>query len=331
MDEVAPVPFLPPEGVDAAYAVFPKARRTVATDGTTLAWTLLPAADGVAPRTPVVTASGWSCSDAYWAHIAPALTALGHPVLLMDTRGHGASGLPRHPGRGARDLRPEDIAIARIADDLWEVADAAGIDEAVLMGHSMGVQVTLEAARRAPGRVAGLVLIAGSYENPLKTFWGLPVADVAFPFAKLAAASTPAPLLRLAMQPARLTAFGAWAAKVARATGPKARPTDMAPYLLHIAAADMAVMIRLIDAMRRHSSAGHLRKVRAPTLILAAERDTFTPPRCSRHMFERIPTAEIQWFADAGHTLPIEEPEAIVDHIDEWYGRRVAPEAVASR
>jgi pimeloyl-ACP methyl ester carboxylesterase len=324
---VTPLPFLPPEGADAAYAVFAKDRRTVTTDGTTLAWTLLPAEVGVAPRTPVVAANGWSCSDAYWAHIAPLLTARGHPVLLVDTRGHGASGLPRLPGRGARDLRTEDIAIGRIAADLWEVADAAGIDEAIVMGHSMGVQVTLEADRRTPGRAAGLVLIAGSYENPLKTFWGLPIADMAFPFAKLAATSTPAPIMKLAMQPAKLTAFGAWAAKMARATGPKAQAQDMAPYLLHIASTDMAVMIRLIDAMRKHSAADHLRKVTAPTLILAAGHDTFTPPRCSRQMFERIPTAEIQWFDDAGHTLPIEEPDAIAAHIDEWYERRVAPDA----
>lgn len=325
MDTTAALAYLPADGIDAAYAVFPKEQRTVVDDGTTLAWTLLPSTGTGPERTPVVTVSGWSCSDAYWAHIAPALQALGHPVLVLDTRGHGASGLPRHPGRGARDLRTEDISIARIAADVWQVATTAGIDRAVLMGHSMGVQVVLEADRLAPERTAGMVLIAGSYENPLKTFWGLPVADMAFPFAKVAAATTPAPILKAVMQPARLTALGAWAAKVARATGPKAQATDMAPYLLHIASTDMAVMVRLIDAMRRHSAADHLRQVVAPTLILAAGRDTFTPPRCSQHMFERIPTAEIQWFEDAGHTLPIEEPEAIVEHVDEWYGRRVAP------
>jgi pimeloyl-ACP methyl ester carboxylesterase len=44
-------------------------------------------------------------------------------------------------------------------------------------------------------------------------------------------------------------------------------------------------------------------------------------------MFERIPTAEIHWFPDAGHTLPIEEPEAVVDAIEEWRRRRVASPA----
>jgi pimeloyl-ACP methyl ester carboxylesterase len=305
--------------------VFEKDRRTTTTDGTTLAWTLLEPSDDVERRLSVVTASGWSCSDAYWAFIAPALVAIGHPVLVLDARGHGASGLPRHPGYGARGLRTEDVAIDRIATDLVEVATDAGLDRFVLMGHSMGVQVALEVDRLAPDRVAGLVLIAGSYENPMRTFFGMPVLDVAFPVLEAAATTLPPPLLRLAMQPARITAFGAWAAKQARATGPKTRHEDIAPYLRHIAAADVAVMVRTAGAMRRHSAAAHLRHIERPTLILAADHDTFTPPRCSRRMFERIPTAEIQWFPHTGHTLPIEEPEAIVDHVDEWYGRRVHP------
>lgn len=318
-------PHLPPPGNDASYAVFPKDRRTTTTDGTTLAWTLLDPPAGVERRLPVVAASGWSCSDAYWAFIAPALVAAGHPVLVLDARGHGASGLPRHPGYGARGLRTEDVAIDRIATDLLEVATDAGLERFVLVGHSMGVQVILEADRLAPDRVAGLVLIAGSYENPMRTFFGMPVLDLAFPALEAAATTVPPPLLRVAMQPARITAFGAWAAKQARATGPKTRHEDIAPYLRHIAAADVAVMVRTAGAMRQHSAAAHLRHIDRPTLILAADRDTFTPPRCSQQMFERIPTAEIQWFPHTGHTLPIEEPDAIVAHIDEWYGRRVAP------
>jgi pimeloyl-ACP methyl ester carboxylesterase len=305
--------------------VFSKERRTTTSDGTTLAWTLLEPPPDVERRMPFVTASGWSCSDAYWAFIAPALVAAGHPVVVLDARGHGASGLPRHPGYGARGLRAEDITIDRIATDLLEVATDADVDRFVLMGHSMGVQVALEVDRLAPDRVAGLVLIAGSYENPMRTFMGLPVLDLAFPALEAAATTVPPPLLRLAMQPARITAFGAWAAKQARATGPKTRHEDLAPYLRHIAAADVAVMVRTAGAMRRHSAAGHLRHIDRPTLILAADHDTFTPPRCSQRMFEQIPTAEIQWFEHTGHTLPIEEPEAIVAHVEEWYQRRVAP------
>ena len=319
------VPFDPPEGADAGYAVFPKDRATRVDDGTRIAWTILPPGPDAPRRAPVLAVNGWSCSDAYWVHVAPALAALGPPVLVVDARGHGASGLPRHPGRGARGLEPGDITIGRLARDLHAVLDEADVDQAVVLGHSMGVQVALELHRLAPDRVAGLVLVAGSYENPLKTFMGLPVADLVFPVGKAAVLSTPAPVLRLAMAPARASAVAAWLARQARAAGPKARTEDMAPYLLHIALADTAVMIRTLDAMRRHSAADHLRHVRAPALVLAASRDTFTPPACSTRMFERIPTAEIQWFPEAHHTLPIEEPDGIVAAVDEWYGRRVEP------
>ena len=55
-------------------------------------------------------------------------------------------------------------------DDLNRVMDAAGIEQAVLFGHSMGVQVALEFHRRYAHRVKGLVLICGSYGTPLDTF-----------------------------------------------------------------------------------------------------------------------------------------------------------------
>lgn len=329
VDAPSPV-FTPRPGADSGYAVFPKDRVATADDGTPLAWTLLPAAPGVPERLPVVTTSGWSCSDAYWAQIAPLLTTAGHPVLVYDARGHGASGLPRDPGRNGRNLRAEDISMVRLATDVTHVMQAASIDTGVLMGHSMGVQVALEVHRMFPDRISGLALAAGSYENPLRTFFGLPVADAAFPFAHLAVNAIPAPITRLALQPARITPVAARAARLLRATGPKARPEDLGPYLHHLAAADMGVMMRLISSMRNHSAADHLRSIDVPTLILAAGRDTFTPPRCSQHMFERVPTAEIQWFPDAGHTLPIEEPDAIVEHVDDWYRRRIGPKSTGA-
>ncbi len=322
-------PFDPPDGCDGGCAVFPKDRATRVDDGTRIAWTLLAPAEGVPRRVPVLAVNGWSCSDSYWVHIAPALAARGHPVLLVDARGHAASGLPRAPGRGARDLRPEDITILRMAQDLRAVLDDADLDHVLVMGHSMGVQLGLEVDRLIPERVAGLILIAGSYENPLKTFMGLPVADLAFPVAKAAVLALPAPLTRLALQPARLSAVATRLARLAQASGPKASVADMAPYLRHIARADTAVMFRTLDAMRNHSAADHLRHITSPTLILAAGKDTFTPPRCSAHMADRIPDADVHWFPDAHHTLPIEEPIEIVEVIDEWYGRCVAPETPA--
>ncbi len=321
----------PPDGVDAAYALFPKDHRVVVDDGTHIAYALVAPTGRGKHGTDVAFASGWSCSDVYWGGIVAPLVAARHRAIIPDMRGHGASGLPRSPGRGARNLTNDDLSIARLAADLIAVLDDAGSTRTILVGHSMGVQIALEAYRLAPERIAGLVLIAGSYENPLRTFYGTRALELAFPIGRALMATIPE-----AIQPIWKTIgnkqSGYYGAKLAGGIGPKATADGLHPYLLHLAASDPAVMVRLMDAMRRHSAADLLRRITAPTLILAGGHDRFTPPPCSQHMFEQIPTAEITWFDDAGHTLPIEEPEAIVDAVDEWIARQVdRPAARAKR
>ena len=143
------------------YALFEKNRLVHVSDGTPIAYAEL----GHGHRIPVVLANGWSCSDAYWADVAPQLSELGHKVLLPDNRGHGESGLPRPPGFRARNITRDDVSLERIARDVLEVCDDAEVDEAVFVGHSMGVQTILEVCRQAPERVLGH---DSSFANPTK-------------------------------------------------------------------------------------------------------------------------------------------------------------------
>jgi pimeloyl-ACP methyl ester carboxylesterase len=83
------------------------------------------------------------------------------------------------------------------------------------------------------------------------------------------------------------------------------------------------VLFKMAGGMRKHSAAGLLPTIDVPTLVVAAGKDTFTPPRCQKAMYEAVPDAEIVWFRDAGHTLPIEEPEAIAESLLEFLERRV--------
>lgn len=312
----------PPDGADAGYVRFPKTHHVTVDDGTRIAYAVLAPKAKRKRRPTVLLINGWSCSDNYWATIAPALVAAGHEVLIPDTRGHGASGLPRSPGRGARNLTNADLSIKRMAADLVAVLDDAGADKAIVAGHSMGVQIALETYRLAPDRTSGLVLLAGSYENPLRTFYGTSALQAVFPVARTVMSTVPE-VARPLWATIGNKNTGYWGAKLAGAIGPKTTADDLHPYLLHLAASDPAVMVRSMDAMRRHSAADLLPRIDVPVLILAATKDTFTPPRCSQQMFEQIPTSEIHWFAEAGHTLPIEEPEGIVLAIEEWSARRI--------
>ncbi len=306
---------------DEGYALFDKEKRLVVDDGTPIAYTVR-GADG--PNTPILFANGWSCSDAYWGRILPDLADRGHPCVLPDTRGNGLSGLPRSPGRGARNLTVDDVSMGRIARDMIAVLDDTGFSQALVVGHSMGVQTSLEAYRHAPEKVAGLALVAGTFEDPSKTFYGTGVFHHLFPIAAATMRWFPEIVrpVQASIGPAEVGRLGA---RLARAAGPKVKKEELLPYLLHIKGADLAVATLMAGAMRQHSAADLLPSIEAPTLILAAGADPFTPARCSEVMHHRIAGSELRTFPNASHTLPIEEPAAVAAAVAEFAARRVPP------
>jgi pimeloyl-ACP methyl ester carboxylesterase len=97
---------------------------------------------------------GFGCSHSDWdaqvAHLAPR-----HQTVAVDLRGHGAS-----PGTAA------DCSIERYGADVAEVMRALALPPAVLVGHSMGCRVVIEAALQAPAHTAGVVLVDGSQFAP---------------------------------------------------------------------------------------------------------------------------------------------------------------------
>lgn len=300
------------------YAAFAKPDRLVVDDATELAYGI-EGADG--DRLPLVFANGWSCSDSYWRWIVPPLAGAGHPCLVFDTRGHGESGLPRDPGRGARNLRRDDVSVPRLARDVHALVDHLGWDRSVLVGHSMGVQTVLESARDHDGRVAGLVAVAGSFENPLKTFYGLPfgLADRLFPVARHLVQTVPellGPLWRTIDD----NDFGLLAAQLVRAAGPGVTREGLGPYLLHLASRRPDVLFAIVGSMRDHSARDLLPDLDVPLLVMAAGNDTFTPASRAKRMAELAPSAEIVWFPRGHHTLPIEEPERIAEEILRFSG-----------
>ena len=96
-------------------------------------------------RPALVLVHCWTCDHSFWQAQIPRL-AKSHQVVTLDLAGHGRSGRTR-----------KDYTMPAFGRDVQAVADALKLDHMVLVGHSMGGAVILEAAKRLDGRVVGLV------------------------------------------------------------------------------------------------------------------------------------------------------------------------------
>lgn len=302
----------------SGYHVFLKDQSFEASDGAPIAYTTRGrGGSGVT----FVTVNGWSCSDVYWAELVPHLEERGHRVIVADTRGHGASGLPRPPGYRAGNITADDMSLKRVARDFAELCDAEDVDRGVFIGHSMGVQVIYEIYRQSPERFLAIVAVAGPYENPLKTFYGRSEAHMLFPVGRFALHAIPRFLLPAWRMLGKQYKLGHRAALLVRAAGPRLTEKALAPYIEHFVSRDPLVMFKFIDSMRDSSAADVLPTIGVPVLILAGGRDPFTPLSVQRRMHELIPGSELVVFEEGHHTLPLEFATEIDDAVDDFVAR----------
>jgi pimeloyl-ACP methyl ester carboxylesterase len=303
--------------------LFPKDRCIVSFDGTHIAYTMLGSPKAAGPT--MVLCAGYVCPDNFWKYLAPAL-AKKYRVLVWNYRGSGASGSPREPGYRARNFTAEDFTMEKYARDLKEILDHEGIDEVAVIGHSMGVQVCLEAYRLMPERVKAIVSVTGPYASPLRTFYNSTLMPRVFPIGRFVINLFPRPMhvLWRALLKSGLPHPGA--IKIG-ALGPKAKAEDMRPYYDHMAELDPLIMMKMVEGMHLHSAEDLLRTIGAPTLVIVGDKDNFTPPWLGRVMASRIPVAELVVVPGGTHGTIIEEPKIVNKAILDFFNRHLGAQA----
>ena len=251
-------------------------------------------ADGAAaaPSGPaVVFIHGAQNDHAVWTAQARAFAAQGHRVLAVDLPGHGRSAGPALP------------TVEALAAWLLAVLDAAGIERAVLAGHSMGSLVALEAAGQAPQRVRALALVGST--------WPMKVSDALLETARTDEA-------------AAIDMVNLWShASVAPA--PPGRPQGV-----WLAGASRRLMQRLSQlnpaqlfhtdfvACNTYANGGAAAgAIACPTLFVQGRRDVMTPPRSAQALVAAIAHARVIAI-DCGHALMTEQPDAVTAALSDF-------------
>jgi pimeloyl-ACP methyl ester carboxylesterase len=254
-----------------------------------------------------VLLDGIGCEGWAWSHIQPRLSST-HRTLHVHYRGHGRSGPP---------VDPSAIDVVTLADDVLRVLDAENIEQSVLLGHSMGTQVALEVYRRAPERVPALVLICGSYGHITHTFHGNDRLHRMLPrlIEEVRKHRGMARALWSRLPPRLSWRVAGWLGEI---DGQALEASDFRQYVEHLSDIDLDLYLKMLQSAGEHSAEDVLASVAIPTLVIAAERDTFTPVHVVRELAARISGAEYLELAGASHAAPAERADIINQRIEQF-------------
>jgi pimeloyl-ACP methyl ester carboxylesterase len=281
-------------------------RRLLRPDGTRIAYRLTRARRG-GSKAPVLLLHGLASNLTRWSEFVERTTlAEERDVVRVDLRGHGDS-----PTRGR-------IGLERWSDDLLALLDAEGASRAVLVGHSLGAQVALACAARAPNRVAALVLIDPVFRSALRGRWKW-LARAAPLFA--AAAAVVRGLNALGLRRRRIPPLDLRALdELARAS--LGSPDAEAEFIRRYSStrADLrtfrsAHYLQELVEMFRPVAAPE--SIAAPALVLLSTGATFADLGTMQAIAARFPRGEVQTIAC--HHWPLtERPDQVRSAIEAW-------------
>jgi len=244
---------------------------------------------------PILFIHGFACSHEDWKFQLDDFSK-NHEVIACDLRGHGQT-----PGR------PAECSIEHYGGDVAALVNNLELRDVVLVGHSMGCRVVLEAARLVPKRVSRVVLIDGS-----RNATGDPDTaerDARAAVEKLGYAAFAERLFRqMFLKPsAEADAIVARALKSSAAFGPELWPrvTRWDAGAMDAAFAAVRVPVLAIQSTTRNAQ-----------LQRAALKPGDTSPWLD--FLKKFPTVRTEIIPDTGHFTQLEQPRRVNQLIEEF-------------
>ncbi len=234
---------------------------------------------------PLILVHGLGDDHRAWRRALPAL-CLHHRVLLYDLRGHGRTQL----GSG-------DGTLSQLSGDLVALMDALELPSAHLVGFSLGGTIVMRTAIDHSGRVDRLVPVATSSRV------GRSAAEWYAARAELVRAGSPD--LRPTLEADTRAVYGN-------------RPDEFeAGWLIRSQSTAQpggyGNACTAMAALNEHPLDPELKRIEAPTLVIAGTRDEHCPPRAAEIIVAGIPGARLEIIEGAGHPIPVERPDELTD------------------
>jgi sigma-B regulation protein RsbQ len=246
----------------------------------------------------VVLVHGFGVDQSAWDRVLPFFER-HFRVLRYDLTGLGSSDLHAyHPARYA-SLRGH-------ADDLRELCRAAGVREAIMVGHSAGGMIGMLAGLAEPGLFKQQVLLSSSphYLNEPGYVGGFERAEAEQVIYSVA------------------RDYVSWVHSVVpMAVGPDALPSTTEQLIGYFRKVDPEIAVHMFRTILFADHRVDLARVTIPTLIVQATRDAFVPVEVAQYLHAQIPGSQLQILSGMGGHYPhLGAPTAVINAVQDFLG-----------
>lgn len=259
------------------------------------------------PKKPILVFNyGLVCSNHHWKFQTEFFDNLGYQILIHDYRGHFQS-------TGAHDVKK--ITFPQMAKDVADLCEFLGIKKAIMLGHSMGVNICLQLAKDYPDLVLGMVLISGTFINVKDVMFDSNLMEFIAPIASLGLDKYPEifkkvwasggmnPLIREIIH---TTGFNR--GKVSR--------EFIEIYLNRVGQLGADVFFQLFNEMTRQNITGSLERMKMPSLVMGGHNDNVIPNHLQRTLASLLPASETYFLKAGSHVPQADYPLMVNERIE---------------
>ena len=231
---------------------------------------------------PLMLISGGGNDHSNWIMQTPEFSKK-HRVICFDNRGTGRTDAPDSP-----------YSVEMMADDAIGLLDALEIDQAHILGLSLGGMIAQEIALKYPQRVNRLILLGttarGQSIAPGFVELGAKLIDEEYSQETLFREILP------------------WMYTEKFCQNKEQVEMIIGAVVAYPYPTPIYVWARHADAGKEHDTRDRLKEINARTLVLVGQEDIVTPLELSQELAAGIPNAELLVLEGGGHYLPFEIP-----------------------
>lgn len=259
------------------------------------------------PKKPILVFNyGLVCSNHHWKFQTEYFDNLGFQILIHDYRGHFQS-------TGAHDVTK--ITFKQMAKDVADLCNFLGINKAIMLGHSMGVNICLQLAKDYPSLVQGMVLISGTFINVKDVMFDTNLMEFIAPIAALGLEKYP-DIFKKIWSSGGMNPIVRELIHISGFNRQKVSKEFIEIYLNRVGQLGADVFFQLFNEMTKQNIAVYLEKMNIPTLVMGGHKDNVIPNHLQRTLASLLPDSETYFMKDGSHVPQADFPAMVNERIE---------------